>query len=1007
MTERVARYGMWSLRTGKRVARICVATLLAGAITVIAAPAAQAADVYDEMRQKWKATLDGGPDLNLSDASVRARVDGLSAQAQAQWSTMDTTPNTYVWPDLANVSADGHAINYTVDRLLLLAKAFSTKGTAVYGNETLCHHIITALDWVNAHWYNPSIPERGGFYEWDIGIPKRWKDTAFLMYDYLTPTQIANYSAAARSYVGDITRPGWDSGGPANRIDVLIHQLGFAVLTKDGAYLGVIRDKLSPLFDYVTTNVGFYADGSYIDHEDVAYALSYGSVALQGISNILFTLSGTQWYPTDPDIANFYHHIYRTYEPLVFRGAGMDMVRGRAVSRPGEQEHNTGNSVIADIARMSMYVPEPHRTNFRAIVKHLVTADDYLDFFTTGAAFDVLAYVRGIMADPSVPVRGEPVGHYAFNNMDRTVHRRPDWAFGISKSSRRVQNFEMMNGENGRGWYFGDGATYLYNGDQGQFSGTFWPTVNMQRIPGTTLEVRTRYADDYQNGDGEGDPPTSWSGGTVLGEYGASGLNLIPTAGRNPGSLNALKSWFMFDDEVVALGSGIKTTVKRGQRVETVVENRKLNPAGTNAFTVNGTVKPTNAGWAEDLTGVQWAHLAGSAPGSDIGYYFPGGGTVQAIRQARTGTWAALNQNVHDTTTYSATYLTMTVQHGVDPTTGAYSYVLLPDKSSTETDAYASSPDIQVLANSTNVHAARDTTIGVTGYNFWTDSSQSVDEITSNRRASVMTRETADGLYEIAVSDPTMENTGTITVDIDRQMTALVSKDTQVTVAQLAPFTRLVFNVNGAKGKSFKATLRLAPKIEFDPAALVPVMSDNFDAAAAGAAPAGWTVIKPASTNVFVDNVPSTTDKSVKFTDSTAGDRARMSRTYPATTGIAVVDWSFMEPGPISNYPYVYVSGTGGAAVNMTTGGNQLRYLSRTGLQRNVQPVAPGTWYSVRAVVDLANQRYDIYVNGQLKVVRASFYAPATNLNSIEFITGYAAPGTSYLYVDDVSAARR
>ncbi len=56
--------------------------------------------------------------------------------------------------------------------------------------------------------------------------------------------------------------------------------------------------------------------------------------------------------------------------------------------------------------------------------------------------------------------------------------------------------------------------------------------------------------------------------------------------------------------------------------------------------------------------------------------------------------------------------------------------------------------------------------------NFWTDSATTVGELTSDRRASVMTREAdggiSEGTFEIAVKDPTMENAGTIGIEIDR-----------------------------------------------------------------------------------------------------------------------------------------------------------------------------------------------------------------------------------------------
>ena len=55
--------------------------------------------------------------------------------------------------------------------------------------------------------------------------------------------------------------------------------------------------------------------------------------------------------------------------------------------------------------------------------------------------------------------------------------------------------------------------------------------------------------------------PYNFAGGTDLGgEYGIAGMELqgVGSSGRN--GAHSRKSWFMFDDEVVAVGSDIRST---------------------------------------------------------------------------------------------------------------------------------------------------------------------------------------------------------------------------------------------------------------------------------------------------------------------------------------------------------------------------------------------------------------------------------------------------------------
>lgn len=77
-------------------------------------------------------------------------------------------------------------------------------------------------------------------------------------------------------------------------------------------------------------------------------------------------------------------------------------------------------------------------------------------------------------------------------------------------------------------------------------------------------------------------------------------------------TLSGKKSWFMFDDEIVALGAGITSTDNR--KVETIVDNRKLKASGDNVLTVNGEAKPSALGWSESMNQVHWAHLKAMFP---------------------------------------------------------------------------------------------------------------------------------------------------------------------------------------------------------------------------------------------------------------------------------------------------------------------------------------------------------------------------------------------------------
>ena len=69
-------------------------------------------------------------------------------------------------------------------------------------------------------------------------------------------------------------------------------------------------------------------------------------------------------------------------------------------------------------------------------------------------------------------------GTKVFGAMDRAVYfNGKDGKVVVSMHSSRVANFETMNGENIKGWYTGDGMTYIYGKDSSAFT-EFWPTVD-------------------------------------------------------------------------------------------------------------------------------------------------------------------------------------------------------------------------------------------------------------------------------------------------------------------------------------------------------------------------------------------------------------------------------------------------------------------------------------------------------------------------------------------------
>lgn len=758
------------------------------------------ASEFDTLRQKYAVMLAGGSTFDASDADIAARITRITATGQQYWDSMKkNSDRNRLWDD-SPFGNDSASVTRTYQHLRDMALAYSTAGSSLQGNTQLKADLIGALDWMNTKVYYNGATMYQNWWHWQIGAPLALNDIVALVYSDLTSTQVSGYMAAVSYAQPTVAMTG------ANRLweSQVIAISG--INAQDAARVAAGRDGLSALFPYVTTGDGFYADGSFVQHNFYAYNGGYGASLLSGIADLMYLLEDSTWDVTDPNSANVIQWVYNAYEPFIYKGNLMDMVRGREASRFGTQDDDAAVSVLASITRLADVAPAADSTAFKSMIKAWLSVDADKTFLSQ-VPVDLIVSAKDILGDSTVPARAELVANRQFTGIDRTVHLRPGFGFGISMASSRIGGYESINSENAKGWHTGDGMTYLYNNDLSQFNDDFWPTVDSYRLPGTTVLKNTTQPANSRT-------DKSWVGGaSILGQYGVTGMELHPV-GR---TLEGKKSWFMFDDEIVALGAGITST--DGIGTETIVENRKLNAAGDNALTVNGAATSSALGWAETASGVNTVHLSGSVAGSDIGYYFPGGATVNGLREQRTGNWKQLNSSSEwaNTTAINRNYLSLALDQGTNPSNAGYSYVLLPNKTSAQVSSYAAAPQISILENSASVQAVRENSLNVTGINFWKDEPTSAAGVTTDKKASVMVSKTTDSV-ELSVADPTQKNTGQVYLTLDGPATGLISKDPEVTVLQYTPTVKVKVNVNGAGGKDFHVKFSLGGAQQPNPA---------------------------------------------------------------------------------------------------------------------------------------------------------------------------------------------
>ncbi|WP_342555864.1 polysaccharide lyase family 8 super-sandwich domain-containing protein [Paenibacillus sp. FSL R7-0652] len=811
-----------------------------------ALPRVMAADEFDTLREKWKTVLTGDSFADIEDPDIANQI-GLTVsvvqndEGTGFWDTLQTGSNQTscgcLWTDLTSTTVSAEIV-YQYNRIRSMALAYATVGSSdpdspaynpLYENTALRDDIIGALDWMYANRYNPDLTIYNNWYHWELSGPRGLLDAVVLMYDDLTEARITNYMNAINKFTPDPNRAPQNSATAtgANRVEKSWVVTLRGILIKDSAAVALGRDGLSDattlststsgvnnVFSYVSTGDGMHTDGSFIQHTKHPYFGNYGTTYLQYIVNFVYLLNGSIWEITDPESDNLYEWVYDTYEPGIYNGSLMSMLRGRTIAYSTADDHYYGFAAMQSILLLSSFVPASNANDYRSMVKEWIEKDTYRSFISGGNSIFYIKLAKELMSDTSTAARGELIGNIAFPESDRFIHLRPGIGFGLAMSSSRIARYESINGDNLHGWHMGDGMTYIYNQDLSQYDDNYWPTVNPYRLAGTTVDTGT-----LANAVGQSATTrVNWVGGASDGTYGIAGMQLDPYGG----TLTGKKSWFMFDDEIVALGAGITST--SGRKIETIVDNRKLNGTGSNAFEVNGTAQSTSlTQGTQTNTSVNWMHLTGNtASGSDMGYYFPEAPTVKTLRETRTGKWTDIHSSSLATDTLTNRFQTIWFDHGTASGDTGYQYALLPNLSTSQTADYAANPDYTVLENSTEAQAVKENHLNLTAVNFWNSVSKTVGGITSDSKASVMLK-LSEAEAEVTVSDPTQANTGSIQLEINSSASGVLSADPGITVTQLSPTIKLSVNVNGQKGGSLHVRFGLTPGNAGDLAA--PVIS--------------------------------------------------------------------------------------------------------------------------------------------------------------------------------------
>jgi len=757
---------------------------------------------FDVMRQNGVNYLTGGSGYAPTNPRISFVFADLDKQAGAYWRSLFNSSGL-IWDDYPDNDNHGQTAA-CFKQISIMCMAYAQYGSRYFRDEKLRDDIIKALDWMNDNRYSVRLAQSGSgdwwFKEISCGLALGY--ILLFMGEYLTPRQIQKWVETIDAYNPngyDFTEP-WGATTAVNRLDKCVIYLTLAICAKDeqmlkyamdgmvgefqfakGMYTGTVKNGI---YDPMTLHDGFYEDGSYLQHVGVAHTCGYGTAFVETLPFLLNVLSGTKWL-LDLDIDIICEWVRNSYIPVIFRGGAMDFVKDREIARQHLQSHMMGHRIASAICGLAAVLPNPDY--FKAVVKGWIQGDSFCDFFSYTHEENQRLFVGAtirmnqLVEDASI----EPIYDFTMGRMFAVAARavqfrprengKPAYAFNVGMNSIRNKYYEAVRDEGCKHWYINEGMTCYYSGDDlAHYDAGYWATVDLYRLPGTTVDTKKRADNEANNLYSTAD----WAGGVqLLDKYAAAGYQLSAYGV----SLRAKKSWFMLDGKIVCLGTDIHST--DGRTIETIVESRKYKK------------------FCEVSQGKGWLHYAAASQG---GFYFPQNPELNILQEKRTGDWSALGGS--SSGVEENNFFTCWIDHGKNPQGAQYEYIFLPGATATETQQYAACPDITILENSVRAQAVKDAKAGITGVNFWADEIHTVGGVTCDKQASFMMLE-GQGAATIAVSDPTWKNGGDITIEISKPFGGVVSKDDNITVVQTAP--TLIFKVRTSGAESMGKTYTL------------------------------------------------------------------------------------------------------------------------------------------------------------------------------------------------------
>ncbi|HEI7885600.1 TPA: polysaccharide lyase 8 family protein [Staphylococcus aureus] len=726
---------------------------------------------YEKLRNTWLDVNYGYDKYDENNPDMKKKFDATEKEAEKLLKEMKTeSDRKYLWENSKDLDTKSADMTRTYRNIEKIAEAMKHKDTKLKTDENK-KKVKDALDWLHENAYgkepdkkvkeltenfkitDSSKKKALNWWDYEIGTPRALTNTLILLNGDISSDEKKKYTAPIKTFAPDsdkilssVGKPEQAKGG--NLVDISKVKLLESIIEEDKDMMKNSIDSFNKVFTYVQDSAtdkernGFYKDGSYIDHKDVPYTGAYGVVLLEGISQMMPMIKETPFNDKTQNNTTLKSWIDDGFLPLIYKGEMMDLSRGRAISRENETSHSASATVMISLLRLSDAMDESTKAKYKQIVKTSVKSDssykqnDYL------SSYSDISKMKSLIEDSTISTNGLTQQLKIYNDMDRvTYHNKElDFAFGLSMTSKNVARYESINGENLKGWHTGAGMSYLYNSDVKHYRDNFWATADMKRLAGTTT-LDNEAPKENKNSD------KTFVGGTKFDDQHASiGMDFE----NQDKTLTAKKSYFILNDKIVFLGTGIKSTGSSENPI-TTIENRKANEYKLYKDDIENTTSNDNTQETHSV------FLESSDTKKNIGYHFLDKPKISVKKETHIGKWKDIN-NSQSNTQKNDDYYEVTQTHNTSDS--KYAYVLYPGL--TKSDFKSKNNIVNIIKQDEDFHVIKDNDGIFAGVNY-SDSTKTFDingtKVEVKAKGMFVIKKKDDKTYECSFYNPETTNT--------------------------------------------------------------------------------------------------------------------------------------------------------------------------------------------------------------------------------------------------------